>query len=351
MNIFRGIRIVDLSRVFSGPFATRHFADSGAEVIKIEPPKGDESLNFPPLKNGWSGYYELLNRGKQVARLDLLKSADLCTLYSLCKHADVFVENYSAGVTGRLCIDYDTIRAINPRIIYASLRGVSESIDRKYYDVIAQAESGLISLNGQTEDMKNATAVVDAFTGMKLAYAISSALYYRSLHDCGMRISVSMLGSAFDLLEQNLIETSVTGHNPIKAGNMDTAIAPFGIFRTKDGSVVVACGNDTLWGKLADFVRIPPEQRRKLFGTNAERIRNIKSLTTYIETAFAAYTTNDVCMHLERLNIPYGKVARMSDVIADKRNYTAGLLKKRNIPRVGSITEPTGGITFTRHTV
>jgi CoA:oxalate CoA-transferase len=347
MNIFSGVRIIDLTRVFSGPFATRHFADFGAEVIKIEPVSGDDSRRFPPLIGNWSGYFEVLNRNKRSLFLDLKDENDLQTLYNLCANADVFVENFSPSVSQKLQIDYQTIKKIKKEIIYASICGVSEHLDRKYYDVIAQAESGLISLNGEKVDMKNATSIVDAFSGMKLAYAVSSALYYKEKTGKGQRIVVSMKGSAFDLLEQNLIETSITKKNPIKVGNMDNAIAPFGIFNAKDGSIVLAIGNESLWNTFTSFLlHYNSSYSNKLFRTNKERLENIDSLKLEIEKVFTLFPKENLIRELTKLGIPCGEVKTMRDVLEDKENYDEDLLYGYSVKGVGNVVSPVGGIVF-----
>jgi CoA:oxalate CoA-transferase len=147
--IFKGIRILDLTKVFSGPFATRQFADFGAEVIKIENrDTPDDSRGFPPLKGNWSGYFEILNRNKKGISLNLKQTQDLQKFYKLCESADCIVENLTPRTKYNLKIDYEIIKQINPKIIYASLSGLGQNSNRKYYDVIAQAESGLMSLTG-----------------------------------------------------------------------------------------------------------------------------------------------------------------------------------------------------------
>src|SRR5436190_764977 len=148
-TLFEGIRILDLTKVFSGPFATRQFADYGAEVIKIENTEHpDDSRQFPPLKNGWSGYFEILNRNKKGIGLNLKDEKDRKKFYKLCETSDIIVENLTPQTKYNLKIDYEKIKKINPTIIYASLSGINQKSNRKYYDVIAQAESGLMSLSG-----------------------------------------------------------------------------------------------------------------------------------------------------------------------------------------------------------
>ncbi len=347
MTLFSGLKILDLTRVFSGPFATRHFADFGAEVIKIEPPQGDDSRRFPPLKQDWSGYFEILNRNKKSLVLDLKNPKDLQRFYKLCKKADVVVENFTPSVKKRLKIHYKAIKKLNPKIIYASVSGVSERVQRKYYDVIAQAESGFISLNGEKKDMKVSTAIIDAFSGMKLAYAVSSALYARERYQKGCQLHVSMKGSAFDLLEQNLIETSVTGRDPKKVGNMDNAIAPFGIFDTSDGALVVAAGNDLLWNRLSDFfVSKNAKFPRQKFITNHLRVKNISLLKKEMEKVLRKMTTKQVVAMLIEIDVPFGEVKTMQSVLNDKENFAEKLLEKIKHPKVGKFVVPTGAIQY-----
>ena len=350
MNIFSSIKILDLTRVFSGPFATRHFSDFGAEVIKIESLQGDDSRSFPPLVNNWSGYFEVLNRNKKSLILNLKNEIDLKKFYKLCESCDVVVENFSSEVKRKLKIDYTTVKKINPKIIYASISGVSDRVNRKYYDVIAQAESGLISLNGEKEDMKISTSVVDAFSGMKLAYAISSALYSREKNKEGCSLNVSMKGAAFDLLEQNLITSSLSHKNPKKVGNMDNAIAPFGVFKAKNGNVVIAVGNENQWQKLSHFLlKSNPKFKSNLFSDNIGRIKNIEKLKSEIESVLKKYSFKEVISIFNKLDIPCGPVNTMRDVLADQENYDEGLLERVMHSVAGKIVVPTGGIFFSNH--
>lgn len=351
MNLFSKIKILDLTRVFSGPFATRHFSDFGAEIIKIEPPQGDDSRQFPPMINNWSGYFEVLNRNKKSLRLDLKHKQDLETFYKLCEQCDVLVENFSPEIKKKLKIDYKTIKNINKKVIYASLSGISEKVNKKYYDIIAQAESGIISLNGEyNQDMKNATSIIDAFSGMKLAFAISSALYNREITKQSCSINISMKGSAFDLLEQNLISSSITKENPEKVGNMDNAIAPFGIFKAKNENIVLAIGNNDQWIKFEKLIKKDNLNfNKKLFTTNKLRVKNIKQLKNLIENYLKKYTTNEIIENLKNNEIPCAKINKMLDVINDKENYEENLLEIVNHPIAGKIAMPTGGIFFSNY--
>jgi CoA:oxalate CoA-transferase len=341
-QMFEGITILDVTKVLSGPLATRMLADYGAMVIKIEhPDRPDDSRSYPPLKNGASGYYEVLNRNKKSITLDFTKAADRETFYALSKTADVIVENLPTASKKKLGLDYETIRTINPKLIYATLTGIDPTSTRKYYDVIAQAESGLMSLIGTPENpMKIGPAVVDAFSGMTLAFAIAGALFARIQSGNGTHLTVSMLAAAMNLLEQNLIEASVTGVNPVRAGNLDTAIAPFGVYKTKDSRIVLAAGSPALWEVLASFLATHQSFEKNNFATNEDRLKNNAALTILIESVFIQYETKALLTKLTELGIPAGPVREMQDVLATPWFYESGALQKIVHPTLGTSVVP-----------
>jgi crotonobetainyl-CoA:carnitine CoA-transferase CaiB-like acyl-CoA transferase len=347
-NIFSRIRVVDLTKVFSGPFATRMLADYGAEVIKIENKVNyDDSRNYPPLKNDWSGYYEILNRNKKSISLNLTNPKELQMLYNLVKDADVFVENLTSSTKFKLKIDYETLKSFNPKLVYASLSGLGQNNDKKYYDVIAQAQSGLMSLSGDgSKPIKIGPAIVDAFSGMTLAFAIAGALFYREKNNIGQYLDVSMLACAMNLLENNLIEYSITKKNPIPPEDHDNAISPFGIYKAKNGYIVVAVGNDNLWNKLLQFLKQHIEISQELFSSNNLRLKNNGKLTLLLENVFAVYETESLIHSLSDLGIPCSKVYKMSDVASEEDNFKNKRLLQFNHPLLGQCVVPGFSINF-----
>lgn len=347
-KIFNGIKIIEVAKVFSAPFATRMFADYGAEVIKVEhATNADDTRHLPPLKNDWSGYYEMLNRNKKGVSLNLKDDQDLQKLYRLVKDADVFVENLTPSSKFKLKIDYDTLKSYNPRLIYASLAGVGQDIDRRYYDVIAQAHSGLLSLSGYPDaPVKIGPAVVDAFSGLMLSFGIASALFYRERSGKGQYLDVSMLASAMNLLENNLINYSVVGSDPIRCGNQDNAIAPFGVYATKDAHVVVAAGNNNLWAKLCAYLKERVQFDENMFETNTLRLTNKELLTEVMEEAFADITAADLERALNSLQIPCSRMYEMSDVAKEDDNFKRQALIKVKHTKLGEIIVPGKSINF-----
>ena len=324
-TIFKGVKVLDLTKVLSGPLATRYLADYGAEVIKIESKSHpDPARKFPPLKTNWSGYFEVFNRNKQSLEPDMSTKKGLNAFYSLVKEADVVVENMRPSAKFKLKVDYETLRQIQPTLIYASLAGIDQKTDKKYFDVIAQAESGMMSLTGIDEPTKIGPAVVDAYAGLTLAFGIASALFKRERTGKGSSISVSMLASAINLLEHNLIESSITKQNPVLPGNHDNAIAPFGIYKTKDGRVVIAIGTDTQWEAFANYYNL----QSKKYRTNAMRLSAGDDLTFLIEQVFANASTKMIINNLHKLHIPCAKVQTMQDVLNNKWMYESGALSR-----------------------
>lgn len=347
-NIFTGVKVIDITKVFSGPFATRMLADYGAEVIKIESDKNyDDSRNYPPHKHTWSGYYEILNRNKNDISLILKDDEDLERLYNIIKEADVFVENLTPSTKYKLKVDYETLKAINPQIIYASLSGIGQDSNKKYYDVIAQAQSGLMSLSGfPNAPMKIGPSVVDAFSGMTLAFGIASALFYREKTGKGQYIDVSMLSSTMNLLESNLIEYSLTRKNPIRAGNHDTAISPFGAYKAKDGFIVIAAGNESIWKTFADFLKKYNSFDETLFCSNILRLKNNDALTQIIEEVFTQYNVSELEILLMERNIPCSKVNEMSDIANDENNFKRKALLHVKHSKLGECIVPGNSIIF-----
>lgn len=340
--LFEGIRILDLTRVYSGPFATRLFADYGAEVIKIESPdRPDDTRNFPPIAKSWSGYYEMLNRRKTSLRLDLKNPKDYATFVNLVKHADVVAENLTPSVKTRLEIDYPTLSSMNHRLIYASLAGIGQESDRRYYDIIAQAESGLMSLSGTPDQpMKIGPAVVDAFSGLMLAYGISSALFARERTGKGCFLDTAMLDCAVQLLESHAVETSMVGKNPVRPGNQDAHIAPFGVYRTKDGQIAIAAGNNELWTRLSRILADRTPFDESGFADNRSRLENQPALTKLIETAFADVTSENALRLLNEQGVPCSAVRSITEVLDDEGLYRRGALEHIEHPSLGHATVP-----------
>jgi crotonobetainyl-CoA:carnitine CoA-transferase CaiB-like acyl-CoA transferase len=259
----------------------------------------------------------------------------------------VIVENMTPSTKKDLHIDYETVRGFKPDIIYASLSGLGQSNDRKYYDILAQAESGLLSLSG-TEDtpMKIGPSVTDAFAGLMLAFGISGALHYRNETGFGQYLDVSMLGSSLQLLESYLIEASVTGKNPKRSGNQDSMISPFGLYRTKNGYIAMAAGNDRQWQSLSKFIYEKQIFDLSLFNTNEKRLLNNIQLTSILESVFIRYDSAVLIRQLQELQIACSLLQTMKEVSANTSLIASGDLLQSKIPGLGMCTSPGRNIRF-----
>ena len=337
-NIFTWLKIIDCTKVFSWPFASRYFADYWAEVIKIEWLENfDESRNFTPLKNWKSWYFEILNRWKKGITLNLKIKSDLNIFYSLIKESDIFLENFSPKIKQKLKIDYETLSKINPRLIYWSLNWYWENFDKKAYDVIIQAESWLASLNWEIKPMKNATAIIDTFSWLTLSLAITSLLYKREITWKWDFVNIPMIASWIQLLEQNLVETSIKWQNPILTWNHDNAIFPFWFFEAKNGRIAIAIWNDNLWQIFTK--NIIPELNWK-YNSNQQRLDNKTLLISILENTFKNYSKEDLNKILDDFWIPNWKINTMQDLLNDEYLYENNFIKKINHKELWEITIP-----------
>lgn len=348
-TLFQKIKIIDATRVFSWPFASRYFSDYGAEVIKIESTENfDESRKFAPLKNEVSGYFEVLNRWKKSITLNLKNEKDLSIFYGLIQESDIFLENFSPNVKKKLKIDYATLSTINPKLIYGSLNAYWENMDKKAYDVIIQAESGFASLSGETQPMKNATAIIDAFSGLSLSLWITSLLYAREITGKWDWVNIPMMACGIQLLEQNLIQSSMIWFNPVLTWNHDNAIFPFWFFKVCDGEIALAIGNDHLWQKFTQH--IVPELFWK-YNSNQERLENKNDLISIIEKTFLKYSKIQLQKKLTDIWIPCGKINTMQDILEDNYFYEEKYIKKMYHEQLWEIVVPFEFIKYWSYTM
>ena len=258
-----GIKVVDLTSALSGPFCTMMLADFGADVLKIEPLHGDQCRTWGPIdeKSGESGFYCYVNRNKKGATLNLKSEKGKQMFYDLVKDADILVENYRGGVTKKLGIDYETVKKINPSIIYASCSGFGQYgplTHRACYDVVAQAMGGMVNLTGfkDTDPVKVGPSVADHVSGIYLTVGVLAALHHRDVTGEGQQVDVSMFDTIFSLLENALVNYTMAGEISQRNGNVDPSIAPFDIFPCKDGFTALGVGNDRLFDTFCHTIPV-----------------------------------------------------------------------------------------------
>jgi crotonobetainyl-CoA:carnitine CoA-transferase CaiB-like acyl-CoA transferase len=315
------VRVVDLSRVLAGPYATMVLADLGAEVIKVERPgDGDETRTWgPPYAGGEAAYFLSVNRSKRSIAVDLKHADGRALTLDLCAGADVVIENFRPGTAARLGLDADTVRERNPGVVYCSITGFGrrEPRDRAGYDFIVQAESGLMAITGEPDGppTKIGVALVDVLTGLNAAVAIVAALREREIGGAGTSIEVSLLDSALAALVNVAQNALVTGDEPARYGNAHPSIVPYQPFAANDGWVAVAAANDGLFARLCDAIRRPELAADARFATNAARVRNRHALLSVLEETFRTRTAEDWVAALDAAGVPAGKIRGVRDAL------------------------------------
>jgi crotonobetainyl-CoA:carnitine CoA-transferase CaiB-like acyl-CoA transferase len=328
-----GLRVLDLSRVLAGPYCTMILADLGADVVKVERPgTGDETRGWgPPYTGGESAYYLSVNRGKRSCAIDLSTDEGRKLALELCAGADVVIENFKTGTAERMGLDYDTLAARNPKLVYCSITGFGsgrEPRGRPGYDFVAQAESGLMSITGEQdgEPMKVGVAVVDVLTGLHAAVAILAGVTSGK----GERIEVSLLDSGLASLINVASNVLVTGEEPRRHGNAHPNIVPYETFRAADGLIAIAAPNDGLFRRLCEVLGAPEWADDERFAVNSSRVENREELVSLIEERLASRTADEWLAALGDAGVPSGKIRSVPEALAAAAE--AGLAATTRVP-------------------
>ncbi|MCW6533376.1 CaiB/BaiF CoA transferase family protein [Sphingomonas lycopersici] len=322
-----GLRVLDISQVMAGPFCCMLLGDMGADVIKIEPPRtGDStrhSMGFR-LKGEDSPGFLALNRNKRSITLDLKTDADREVLYALVKTADIVVENARPGVAKRLGVDYDTLAAINPRLVYASISGFGQTgpwAQRPGFDLIAQAMSGILSSNGfpGMEPAKNSIAVADLGAGLFSVYAILSAIIGREASGVGQYIDASLLEAALGLSIWETTELWGTGKPPTPIGSANRMSAPYQAMKASDGWFVIGAANQGLWIIFLDVIGRPELQRDPRYATNANRVVNREQLIADLAPTFLTRTRQEWIDALLGAGVPAAPILDYGEAVTSEQ--------------------------------
>ena len=330
-----GITVLDLTRVLAGPFGTMILADLGARVIKIEvPPRGDDAREIGPFVEGRSAYFMSLNRGKESLALDLKDEGERALFDELIEHADVLVENFRPGVLAKLGYGWPDLHARNRRLIYVATSGFGQNgpySHRPAYDVVVQAMGGIMSLTGHpgSPPTRVGTSVGDIVAGLYTALGVSAALNHRGQSGEGTMVDIAMLDCQVAILENAIARYCVTDEVPAAIGSRHPSIAPFAAFATEDGHVIIACGNDALFGIFAQAFGRPELAGDARFAANEDRTRNVEALTAEIEITSRQGTTTHWLSVLEAAGVPCGPINDVAGVLTDPqvlaRNMIVGL--------------------------
>ncbi len=328
-----GVVVVDFSRVLAGPYATALLADLGARVIKVEPRDGDDYRHVGPWLGSESALFATVNRGKESIVLDLKDATDLAFALELCAHADVVVENFRPGVAAKLGIGEDVLMARNPRLVYASISGFGQSgpmRERPAYDIIVQALTGLMSINGEPSGPPTLVgeSIGDVAAGLYGSWAILAALFQRERTGLGCRIDLAMFDALLAMMPLATTRYLATGNVPQRAGNNHALSAPFGAFRTGDGHVVVAVLNSKLFEKFASVIGRADLVHDPRFVTDSARKVHEDALRAAFEDWSTRHSTDDVVAALTGAGVPVTRIQDVREAVESEHARERGLFRR-----------------------
>ncbi|MGN6364665.1 CaiB/BaiF CoA transferase family protein [Asticcacaulis taihuensis] len=338
MKPLAGLKVVELARILAGPWCGQLLADLGAEVIKVERPEtGDDTRTWgPPFVkdadgNSWgAAYFHATNRGKSSVAIAFETPEGQAAIRQLAAEADILIENFKVGGLKKYGLDYESLKQINQRLIYASITGFGQDgpyAARAGYDYIIQGMSGLMDITGEPErePQKVGVAVVDIFTGVYTATAILAAVHGRETSGEGCHIDMSLFDTATAILANQASNYLVSGKSPTRLGNAHPNIAPYQVFRVADGHIIVAIGNDGQFQKFCMALGAADIAANPAYATNAQRVGVRLQLQSELEPYLAQKTRADWLEALETAGVPAGPINRIEDVFNDPQIIHRGL--------------------------
>lgn len=341
-----GMKVVDLTQVMAGPFTTMLLADLGADVIKVEPPGGGDQTRHSWGRSGVGTdgpAFFALNRNKRSVVLDLRSDDGRAALYRLVEDADVLIENNRPGVADRLGIGYETLSALNPGLIYASISGFGQTgpySQRPGYDLIAQGMAGVMSVTGMPEGapVKAGVPVADMGSGLFSVYGILAAYAYKLRTGHGQRIETSLYESAIALSVWEATEYWASGNVPRATGSSHRMSAPYQAFRTADGYMTVGANNQRLWGFLCVAIGRPELEHDPRFATNPLRMQRREELAELLEAEFVTATTEEWVTRLLAGGVPAGPIADYEQMLHDPHTQFREMVQEIPHPVEGSVS-------------
>ncbi|NVO26259.1 CoA transferase [Donghicola sp. C2-DW-16] len=330
-----GVKVVELARILAGPWAGQLLADFGAEVIKVESPEGDDTRNWgPPFieREGdrSAAYFHCCNRGKQSLIADFRTPEGQETVRKLVAEADVLIENFKVGGLQKYGLDYDSLRHVNPRLVYCSITGFGQTgpyANRAGYDYIIQGMSGLMSVTGDPEGqpMKVGVAVTDIFTGLYASNAILAALYQRDRTGQGQHLDLALFDVAVGVMANQAMNYLATGQSPTRLGNAHPNLAPYQVFACADGHLIIAVGNDGQFQRFCTLLGAEELGSDPRFITNPERVANRSALDGGLSGLVAKWLKTDLLAACEAHGVPAGPINTMAEVFADPQVIARGM--------------------------
>ena len=331
-----GLKVVELARILAGPWAGQTLADLGADVIKVEAPEGDDTRRWGPpfVERGGdrsAAYFHAANRGKRSVVADFRTAEGQALVRRLVADADVLIENFKVGGLAKYGLDYASLKAVNPRLIYCSVTGFGQTgpyAHRAGYDFIIQGMSGLMSVTGEPggQPQKVGVAVTDIFTGVYAVVGILAALHRRQATGQGEHIDMALLDVATAIMANQGMNYLVSGKPPGLMGNAHPNLAPYAVFDCADGWIILATGNDAQYRRLCAVLALGDMAEDPAYATNADRIANRDEMTRRLTEATRAWAKADLLAACEDQGIPAGPINDLAEVFADPQVQARGLV-------------------------
>jgi formyl-CoA transferase len=345
MRPLEGLRVVDLTRVLSGPYCTMQLGDLGAEVIKVERPgEGDDTRAFaPPFQGDQAAYFLSVNRNKKSMTLDMKSERGKEVLWRLIDVSDVLVENFRPGAMDRLGLGYDAVRARRPGMVYCSISGFGDTgiqKDRPGYDVIVQGEAGIMDITGPRDGAphKVGVAVADLVSGLNAVQGILAALYTCKSTGVGQHVRISMYEAVAALLTFNASIFYATGDSPRRRGNEHPTIVPYETFEAADGWINLGVANDDLWQRFCEAAERPELKKDPRFAKASDRVRNRDVLVPLVKAVVKERSRDEWLKRLDKAGVPSGAIRTVGEVcesevlkargmIAEMQHSSAGIVR------------------------
>ena len=363
MQPLAGITVIDMSRILAGPWAGQVLADLGATVVKIERPEvGDDTLHWgPPYLKDKEGndtqdaaYFFSANRGKQSLAIDITQTEGQQAIRELVESADVLIENYKLGGLAKYGLDYESLREVNPALVYCSITGFGQTgpyAHRAGYDFMIQAMGGLMSVTGEPDEkggmpMKVGVAVTDVFTGLYSVIGIQAALHERQSTGLGKHIDMALFDCSAAILANQASNYLVGDVIPERMGNTHPNIVPYQVFKSSDGHLIVAVGNDGQFASFCGVLGQPELAEQEDYRTNAKRVKNRDILCEHLQTLLLMRSTADWLIALEAVNVPCGPINRVDQVFSDPQIMARDMVQTLEHPIGGKVQVAANPIRF-----
>ncbi len=342
MQALKGMRVVDFSKVLAGPLCTQYLGDMGADVIKVEPPGGDDTRHWPPFRQDDGTVFLSANRNKRSIILDLKTPAGQAAAHRLIAGADIVVESYGPGVTAKLGIDYPSVRTLRPELVYCSISGFGSQgpLSRaKGYDVILQAFSGMMALTGEADRpaVRSPISPIDQATGMHAAIGILAAVVQRLRSGQGCKVEASLFDTALGFMGYVMQGYWERGSEPRRWGSAHESLCPYQVFEASDGPLLLGVANDSLWRTFCATAGRPELADDPRYATNADRVQRREAVLAIVADCLRRDTCAAWIARLEAAGIPCAPIQSLGQLVAHPHTAASGMVQTLADPLRGAL--------------